>query len=490
MTSLAAGTARVRGWWAGRGLRVRLLAGVLAVLVVVLAVIGVATAVALRGFLMSRLDQQLVQSGQRPTFGFDARGEQVGTLQVLFDAGQLAGGGMVQRTGGSVTISPADERALQAVARSGGPSTVDLSAYGPYRLQAFPGPGDQVLVVGLPMTGVNATLHRLEAVDVLVFAAGVLLVGVLGSGWVGWSLGPLRRVAATAREVARLPLASGEVALPAGVPVDDPRTEVGQVGEAFNAMLAHVTRALASRQASEARLRQFVADASHELRTPLASIRGHTELARRYDERLPEDVSRALGRVDAESRRMGRLVEDLLLLARLDTGRPLATAPVDLTRLAIDATADAQAAAADHRWVLDLPAEPVVVDGDGDRLHQVLTNLLSNAAHHTPAGTTVRVGVGVSADAEAELWVLDDGPGIPPVVADRVFERFVRADTSRSRATGSTGLGLAIVAAVVHAHHGTVSVDSRPGRTCFRVRLPGSAQVRGDVGGEQLEGVG
>jgi len=189
-------------------------------------------------------------------------------------------------------------------------------------------------------------------------------------------------------------------------------------------------------------------------------------------------VEHALGRVESESARMSALVEDLLLLARLDAGRPLESRPVDLTRLAIDATSDARAAGPDHRWQLELPEGPVLVPGDDQRLHQVLANLLSNARTHTPAGTTVTVRVGSAPDRSApdhgtaELSVTDDGPGIPAELQPDLFERFVRGDSSRSRAAGSTGLGLSIVAAVVAAHHGTVGVTSQPGSTRFLITLP------------------
>jgi two-component system OmpR family sensor kinase len=188
---------------------------------------------------------------------------------------------------------------------------------------------------------------------------------------------------------------------------------------------------------------------------------------------VPPEVEHALGRVEAESTRMSALVEDLLLLARLDAGRPLESRPVDLTRLAIDATSDARAAGPDHRWQLELPEGPVLVQGDGQRLYQVLANLLSNARMHTPAGTTVTVALGADYPrGAAELNVADNGPGIPDELRPDLFERFVRGDSSRSRAAGSTGLGLSIVAAVIAAHHGTVSVDSRPGQTRFTVTLP------------------
>jgi len=238
-------------------------------------------------------------------------------------------------------------------------------------------------------------------------------------------------------------------------------------------MLGHVEDALARRQASESRLRRFAADASHELRTPLAAIRGYAELARRDPGTLPPEVAHALDRVESESARMSALVEDLLLLARLDAGRPLESAPVDLTRLALDATSDARAAGPDHRWRLELPEGPVPVSGDDQRLHQVIANLLSNARTHTQAGTTVVVAVSRAGDGgTAELSVTDDGPGIPAELQPDLFERFVRGDSSRSRAAGSTGLGLSIVAAVVAAHHGTVGVTSEPGRTRFLITLP------------------
>ncbi|MBO0805335.1 MAG: hypothetical protein J2P25_19935, partial [Nocardiopsaceae bacterium] len=263
-------------------------------------------------------------------------------------------------------------------------------------------------------------------------------------------------------------------------------TETGQVGAAFNRMLGHVQRALARRADSEARLRQFAADASHELRTPLAAIRGYAELALRHPAGTPREVTHALDRVLAKSTRMSVLVDDLLLLARLDAGRPLEDGPVDVTRLAIDATSDAQVARPGHRWVLDLPDDPVQVRGDEHRLHQVLANVLSNAGRHTPEGTTVTVRL--TADSPVPdgadggtvrrgtvpppprtvITVTDDGPGIPPDLLPDLFERFTRADTARSHATdaddGSTGLGLAIVTAVVVAHGGAVLATSRLAR--------------------------
>lgn len=316
---------------------------------------------------------------------------------------------------------------------------------------------------------------RMVVAQAGVAGTGLVVAGTTGALMVRRTLRPLRRVAATARRVSELPLDRGEVTLPVRVPEadTDPRTEVGQVGAALNRMLGHVAAALAARQASETRVRQFVADASHELRTPLAAIRGYAEVARRGRDRVPPDVAHALRRVESESTRMTGLVEDLLLLARLDSGRPLAVQRVDLSALVVDAVSDAHVAGPEHRWQLDLPEQQIGVPGDPARLHQVVANLLANARVHTPAGTTVTTSLAVEPDA-AVLRVADDGPGIPEDLQPEVFERFARGDSSRSRSHGSTGLGLAIVAAVVDAHHGVVSVQSRPGRTVFTVRLPTS----------------
>ena len=356
------------------------------------------------------------------------------------------------------------------------------------------------LVTGLPLATVQGTLANVENTQHVVYAAVLVLALALGTAMVQLSLRPLRRVAATATKVTELPLDSGEVTLPAGVPDSDPRTEVGRVGAAFNRMLFHVERALGRRAASEARLRRFAADASHELRTPLSAIRGYAELALRHPGPVPEDVTHALRRVESESARMTVLVDDLLLLARLDAGRPLEREPVDLSRLAIETTSDARVARGDHRWRLELPDEPVLVEGDEHRLHQVLANLLSNAGKHTPPGSTVRVALtlgdataspelpaGTSGAAvvqrgvappgpRAELSITDDGPGISAELLPELFERFTRGEAGRARDTSaagkSTGLGLAIVDAVVAAHGGAIIVTSHPGMTRFAILLP------------------
>lgn len=223
-----------------------------------------------------------------------------------------------------------------------------------------------------------------------------------------------------------------------------------------------------------AQIRRFVADASHELRTPLTSIRGYTEMVK-LTENLTPDGEQSLDRVEAESRRMTGLVEDLLLLARLDEGRPKAHTEVDLTQLAVESVSDARVAARGHNWVLALPEEPILVEGDPGQLRQMLINLLSNAKKHTDPGTAVRLTLAPEPGGGAVITVQDDGPGIPKDFQDRIFSRFTRADAARSTRSGSTGLGLAIVAAIVKAHSGTISVESRPGCTVFTVRLPGKA---------------
>ena len=372
--------------------------------------------------------------------------------------------------------------------------------HGTYKFTVIQDPdGDgSVHITGLPLSGLHDFLTDVAFAEVAVFSAVLLFAGVIGTFWVRFSLRPLRRVATTASQVAELPLESGEVSLPAGVPDTDPDTETGQVGLAFNRMLGHVETALRRRAASESRLRRFAADASHELRTPLAAIRGYAELALRHPGDSPEDVRHALGRVLSESTRMSVLVDDLLLLARLDAGRPLNREPVDMTRLAIEATSDAQVARPGHRWVLELPDDPELVLGDEHRLRQVLGNLLSNAGRHTPDGTTVTVRVSgtlppgepgsgtesvsrgtLPAAPRLVISVADNGPGIPAELLPDLFERFTRADTSRSHAVNasSTGLGLAIVDAVVTAHQGTVLVTSRPGMTRFTIVLARLAET-------------
>jgi two-component system, OmpR family, sensor kinase len=510
MTSQVDGgrAARARQWLAARTLRGRLVVGLLVLLALACATVGVVTYTHLQSVLVSQLNTELrtanfrytgcvtpggpppgpdsggLGNGQPNTDGdghppaFCAQQQATAAFSaVVTRAGKVSYPYLAGRTS-ACHLTADDEAAIARIRVGAAPSTVELTSYGSYQMVASHTDGG-VVVTGLPLTTVSHTLHQVAAAELAVFLAALLITGVIGTAWVRVSLRPLRRVAATATRVTELPLSSGEVSLPERVPDANPSTEVGQVGAAFNRMLGHVESALARREASESRLRTFAADASHELRTPLAAIRGYAELARRHPGPLPDDVAHALSRVESESARMSELVDELLLLARLDAGRPLASQAVDMTRLVIDVTSDARVAAADHRWQLELPEEPVVVTGDEQRLHQVLANLLSNAARHTPGGTIVTVALELAAPTggqggpgTAVVSVTDNGPGIPPELQPDVFERFVRGDTSRSRAAGSSGLGLAIVHAVTVAHGGTADVVSRPGATRFTITLP------------------
>jgi two-component system OmpR family sensor kinase len=494
-------------------LRRRLALAVVGLLAVVSIVIGAVSVIALQGFLMSRLDDQLTTATGRSQGGFGPPGspgagspdatqvpsaerfiqtlnrQAPGTVIALVSGGQTIAVEKDQQTGRQQQLSDAQARVLAAASSSTDPTTVNLGGtLGNYRVAAAAFSNGDRVVTGLPLGDVQAILLQLAVVIAIVTLVGIALAAGLATLIVRLALRPLQRVVATATRVSELPLDRGEVALAVRVPPSDadPRTEVGQVGAAINRMLGHVASALSARQASEHKVRQFVADASHELRTPLASIRGYSELTRRGNHELPEDVVHAMGRVESEATRMTSLVEDLLLLARLDEGRDLDRKPVDLSRLLIDAVSDAHAAGPDHEWSLDLPDEPVQVEGDAARLHQVVANLLANARVHTPPSTAVRVALADDGEGHAVVTVSDAGPGIPAELQPLLFERFARGDSSRSRAAGSTGLGLAIVQAVVTGHGGTVSVESVPGKTSFRVELPASGPVEAAA---QVEGL-
>jgi two-component system OmpR family sensor kinase len=481
-------------------LRAKLLASVLALFTVVMLATSALTVLETRRYLTSQLAQDLDSAVSRVgdrRLGFDPDrdgdrseprppgapgGDNVLAL-VLTPAGTVATDpsgapvNSVQGVTGTDTALTSDQIAeLTDHVRGAQPVRVDLGEdVGSYLVEARQLPSGEVFIVGVSTAPVDELLAKLFALVVGGTAVGLVLVGVGGAILIRRSLAPLDRVAATARQVSGLKLDSGDVALAVRVPEQDAddRTEVGQVGLALNTMLDNVESALTARQESETRVRQFVADASHELRTPLASIRGYAELTRRENEPVPPTVTHAIGRVESEALRMQELVEDLLLLARLDSGRPLERQSVDLSLLAVNAVSDAHAAAPDHSWELDLPDEPVEVPGDRARLHQILANLLANARTHTPPGTRVVTSLRPEGDL-IRVSVSDNGPGIPDALQHKVFERFTRGEESRSREKGSTGLGLSIVAAVGQAHGGRVEVRSRPGDTTFSVLLPGS----------------
>lgn len=345
-----------------------------------------------------------------------------------------------------------------------------------WRAVSVRGSRGEFITVAIDLSDVQSTVRALTWSQAGIGLAVLLVLGVAGYWVVHRSLRPLVEVEQTAAAIA-----AGQ--LDRRVPQRDPRTEVGRLSLALNGMLSQIQRALAASEqsadqarTSEERMRRFITDASHELRTPLTTIRGFAEL---YRQGAARNMEMLMSRIESESRRMGLLVEDLLLLARLDAQRPLEQHRVDLLALASDAVHDAQSIAPNRRIameVFDGPGTPEVI-GDEARLRQVLGNLVWNAVQHTPdtAGITVRIG---TEDDDAVLEVIDQGPGMSEEDARRVFERFYRADTSRARASGGTGLGLSIVDSLVYAHGGTVSVKTAPGHGCrFRVTLPRIADV-------------
>ncbi|KUI14003.1 histidine kinase [Mycobacterium sp. GA-1285] len=499
---------RIR-WPRTWSLRARLLASQIVLLALVCAVVGVGTVVALQHFLVNQLDERLAETGRRsaglfefgpppappgfprpafrhrmiirdnlgpgPAF-LNAPGQAAGTVGAVVSRGTPVDAGVITAEGSRSEISTAAGQQLAHVVPDT-PTTVDLDGLKRYRVIAMHTPrGGETIVIGLPTSDVDDTLFTVAVIFCVVGATALIGGTTAGIVIIRRQLAPLARVSDAARQVADLELERGEVRLPTPIVKVDPagaHTEIGQLGSALNRMLDRIASALSARHASETRIRQFVADASHELRTPLAAIRGYTELAQRKHDDVPDDVAHAMSRVESETARMTQLVEDMLLLARLDTGRPLEQQPVDLSRLIVDAVSDAHIAGPEHQWSLNLPTEPVLVVGDEARLHQVLANLLANARVHTPPGTSVTTSLTVKADGAVVLTVADDGPGIPGWLQPEIFERFARGDSSRSRRDGGTGLGLAIVAAVVKAHRGTIEVDSAPGETRFVVTLPG-----------------
>lgn len=481
-------------------LRRRVTVLVIALVALVAATMGTVSTYALQGSLVDQLDERLVATSDRgmnaarpprgedrdePPPALSVPGQGAGTLTLTVDGAQTVAG-YLDDDGTFELLTAEQQDALTEVAADGKVQTVAVPGLGDFRVLARTGPDDVLLVTGLSLADVQHTVRDYLLAEGAVALAGMALAA-LGAGiLVRREMRPLERVARTATRVAELPLHSGAVSLAERVPEadTDPATEVGQVGAALNRMLGHVEDALAARHESETQVRQFVADASHELRTPLASIRGYAELVRRRPEGVPDEAQHAMARVESESRRMTTLVEDMLLLARLDAGRPLARAEVDLVVLAVEAVADAHAASPAHHWRLDVPDDGATVVGDEDRLRQVLVNLLANARVHTPAGTTVDLAVRRGAGSVV-VEVRDDGPGVPDDLRPRLFQRFTRGDEGRTRrpagAEPSTGLGLAIVDSVVRAHGGTIVLaESKSGSgAAFVVTLPGAVSGSG-----------
>ena len=486
----------VRRFWGRTPLRIRLVAAVLALVAVALAGTGFAATATLQRYLLQREDSQLRSAAVQMAHGpeqYDhapgSDGDRGPHVPSAYLGVVLAPDGRTVGTLGNRLVNPAESlpnlprlTVQQAVARHQQPFTVHAVDHrGQWRVLAVPLPNRSgTLLVATSLGDVTGTVARLVVLELVVGAVALVLIAGAGYLVVRAALRPLRQVEGTAAAIA-----AGD--LGRRVPERDRRTEVGRLGAAVNTMLERIESSFRAQAASEAearrseeRMRRFVGDASHELRTPLTSIRGFAELSRMQDtgQQAPE-VSRAMRRIEEEATRMGVLVDDLLLLARLDQERPLRVEPVDVLDLARTVVHDGQVTAPDRalRLVLGPTDPPPIVAGDPDRLHQVLANLLHNALGHTPAGSPVEVRVS-TADGEAVVEVIDHGPGLTEQEAAHAFERFWRADAARSRAEGGTGLGLAIVAALVARHQGRTEVATTPGGgATFRVRLPLDARA-------------
>lgn len=472
----------------GRSLRTRLVVFMSAVLVLVCGTTAAATAVVQQRLLLRDLDEQVAEAAERSQQVVDrypegprwpgapkVRGETAGTLAARFDGdGDLLTATVIADDGYPRFLSDAQRAAVEDVTADGKPHTRTVPGLGDYRLTVLTD-GTVPVLVGLPMADVQRVTRALMLVEAVIAAVGLTLAGTVCAVVVRRKLRPLGRVAATAAEAARVPLDRGEVTGLRRVPAadTDPGTEAGQVGLALNRLIEHVERSLVERQRTEERMRRFLADASHELRTPLASITGYAQLMAGGTERISQEL--AWQRVTAQSARMTGLVDDLLLLARLDEGRPLCRTEVDVATLVAESVWDARVAGGERSWRVFLRVDAsVTVTGDRARLQQVLANLLGNARAHTPAGTRITV-TAEATDTHCVIRVHDDGPGIPDALLPLVFERFTRADASRSR-TGDrrsgAGLGLAIAEAITRAHGGRIEVRSAPGDTEFTVSLP------------------
>ncbi len=465
-------------------LRTRLLLGLLGLVSIGLVASDLITYRFLQSFLMDRLDEQVqaavdpvasrLSAGERRSPPLNRTAVPGGTYGAVVDNdGNVAVSRPFGYEGEDLDSLPQPKLTVGDL-RQRQPFTtpaVERGAPG-FRVVVVPLSANDNLVVAVPMNDVVQTLRRLVLIELVTTGAVLAGVGGLALVVVRAGLRPLEDIGKTAGAIA-------EGDLSRRVERAEPGTEVGRLGISLNAMLSQIQSAFEARQASEDRLRRFVADASHELRTPLTSIRGYAEMFRRGASERPEDLATSMRRIEEESARMGVLVDDLLLLARLDQGRPLDRRPVDLTRVAADAVADARAVEPERSITLDAPDAGAVVLGDELRLRQVTANLLANARQHTPPTAAVRVGVRRD-NGSVVLEVADDGPGLFPEEAAKVFERFYRADPSRNRNQGGTGLGLSIVAAVAEAHGGRAKVESVPGQGArFWVELPSVASAEG-----------
>jgi two-component system OmpR family sensor kinase len=474
-------------------LRARLVLGVIVLAALGLAVADVATYASLKSFLLDRTDSTLEASHpnvEAEAFGnggddrgghgpgpLGANGPGIDYYQVRTLGGQILESHAVFQL--SQTTTPPAPKLPATVKLPATPNAAGdrvtyftvpaVSGGGRYRVRASieHQAKDRILLIASSLSGVDGTLHRLVLIELLVSAALLAALAALGLWVVRLGLKPLRSIEATAAAIA-----AGD--LTKRVDAANERTEVGRLGLALNAMLARIESAFKAQEASEQKLRRFVADASHELRTPLAAVRAYAELFTRGAKRRPEDLARSMAGITRESERMSMLVEDLLLLARLDEGRPLQQEQVRLDEVVTEAVETAHTVDPSRPIVLEV--EPVVVLGDHDRLRQIVDNLLGNVRAHTPPTTPVHIETR-RVNGSAVIEVADEGPGMSAEELDRVFERFYRPDASRSRASGGVGLGLSIVAAVAEAHGGRVEAESERGRgATFRIVLPLAGQ--------------
>ena len=481
-------------------LRKQLVLGVAAVIMVVLTVVGTVSVLVMRSSITNVVSTQLTTAADGYSNGIQKYrstplpsgeipgptafkplsqliGQAPGNIVVRIVDGRVVDAAMF---GGDVAVAPpaAALDDLVGHAQTFGEAQDNwLDGLGMYLVTSRPGGPGEVLVTAMSLRPSSEATTRVTTVIAIVTLLAVVATALGTAAIVRVALRPLGRVTATAAEVATLPLNRDQYAITPRVPQrdTDTHTEVGLVGDALNRLLAHVERALSEVAASDRRMRQFITDASHELRTPLAAIQGYAELTRQDSAVLPETTEYSLARIEAESARMNALVSDLLLLARLDEGQDFETTDVDLAELVVNAVNDAAVSAPDHAWITHAPDHPVWIRGDRAKLHQAVANLLANARVHTPAGTTVTTSVtadGTSDSAVAVLTVGDDGPGIDGDLLPHLFERFVRADKSRSRQSGNSGLGLAITASIVEAHGGSIDVTSSAGTTTFTIRVP------------------
>lgn len=476
-------------WWRPNSLGRQLMGGVCLLVVVAVLAVGGLSIYALRSYMIALSDVELAHSlasfqhsvSTRPGEGeplADFTGQASGTIIVLMRDGRIVESAAFDDTGPQQVPTAVLTRLAALSTAVDRPQTIDLDENGAYRVAAADiGGGGRLLSAVSLQNATEQIVTKTAAVIVITMIAAILAAaGTIVI--VRQALRPLRRVADAAADAATtVAFTDDDQRVSTHVLQDgwDRGSEVGIVAITLNRLLANVDATLLARAESDRRMRRFLTDASHELRTPLAAVRGYAELTRQDGRLLPDSTEYALGRIESESRRMTSLVEDMLLLSRLDERRELHREPLDLCAHVVDAVNDVAVTAPHHRFTVDLPDEPVWVHGDPEQLHQVVINLLSNASTHTPPGVTVTTSIRTPPETSCrtiELTVCDDGPGIDATLIPDVFDRFVRADSSRSQEHSSTGLGLSIVASITKAHGGTVEATSQPGATRFVVRLP------------------